>query len=378
MEESAAVTATVAAAAASAPQGESKPAVDSGSAAAAAASSPSKDAPKEATASVAMPKAPAESAAAAKGTKRPPPAATGGDSSKGDQKRRKADFQIGDSGVFYTTVSPGATNSARRDLVHMLEAEMRRQPEAASNGGDASASASLDAELKALKEKPPLLEACLQEVAKGTGFIKFVGDASQSKPSTAVMQLLEKQRADFLSKKQAMTSRHVCRIIPIDHTCKPFPEEFKKLATTVLTPVVGPDAEPTVWALEFRARNTSTLKKETVLSIIDEIVPKGKHKVSLTDPEKCILVEVNPLFCGMSVLSKWAALRKYNLQALTTPEDAKAAPPAKANNAKKASTPKAPAPAGVVAEPVAAQAKEEETKAEPEVKAAPMEETSTA
>mmetsp|Transcript_7872 Transcript_7872/g.17459 ORF Transcript_7872/g.17459 Transcript_7872/m.17459 type:complete len:393 (-) Transcript_7872:68-1246(-) len=267
------------------------------------------------------------------GTKR---VAAQGAESKGGQKRRKADFDIGDSGVFYTTVSPGATNHAKRDLLHMLEAELQAmktsknsapESDGANAAANVSAAGRLESELKALKEKSTTLEVCTQEVAKGTGFVKFIGDARQSKPSAVVLSILEKQREDFLSAKQAVTSRHLCRIIPIDYTCKPFPEDFKKLAETVLMPVVGPEAEPTVWALEFRSRNTSTLKKEAVLSIIDNIVPKGRHKVSLNDPVSCILVEVNPLFCGVSIVGMWAAMKKYNLQTLTTPEEKKPPPP---------------------------------------------------
>jgi len=302
---------------------------------------------------VAMTEAPKEQeattsagASAASGTKRP---AQGGEG-KGDHKRRRADFDIGDSGVFYTTVSPGATNHAKRDLLHMLETELQAMKSAkgSAQGSEAaegvSAAERLETELKALKEKPTVLEVCTQEVAKGTGFVKFVGEAKHSKPSSVVVSLLEKQRADYLTAKQAVTSRHLCRVIPIDHTCKPFPEDFKKLAESVLVPVVGPEAEPTVWALEFRARNTSTLKKESVLSIIDNIVPKGRHKVSLNDPVKCILVEVNPLFCGVSIVAKWAALKKYNLQALTSPEEKKpVAAKATSNSAASASSTATPA-----------------------------------
>merc|ERR1712146_730242 len=95
------------------------------------------------------------------------------------------------------------------------------------------------------------------------------------------------------------------------------------MGETVLPSHVGPDADPTVWALEFRARNTNTLKKDTVLSVIDDIIPKGRHKVNINDPVKCILVEVNPLFCGLSILPHWAELKKYNMHSLTSADEPK-------------------------------------------------------
>mmetsp|Transcript_19687 Transcript_19687/g.55483 ORF Transcript_19687/g.55483 Transcript_19687/m.55483 type:complete len:279 (+) Transcript_19687:3-839(+) len=216
---------------------------------------------------------------------------------------------------------------------------LRRSPEAGAgqgagaDGQGASAGARLEAELQQLKTAKPTFVLCSHEalgiskVAKGTGFLKFAGEAASRVPSEVVARLLEAQRAEFQATHMAPSSRLLCRVLPIDHTCKPFLEDFRKLAQAVLTEHVGPEAEPTVWALEFRARNTTTLKKEAVLSIIDEIVAKGRHRVNLSDPKKCILVEVNPLFCGLSVLPSWASLKKYNLHALTTPEEDRKAPP---------------------------------------------------
>jgi hypothetical protein len=138
-----------------------------------------------------------------------------------------------------------------------------------------------------------------------------------------VAKILLRQRDDFKKTRIATLSRLLCRILPIDYTCKPNISDFKKLAETVLPSHVGPDADPTVWALEFKARNTNTLTKELVLGVIDEIVPKGRHKVNINDPVKCILVEANHLFCGLSILSHWAELKKYNMNSLTSLDEPK-------------------------------------------------------
>lgn len=264
----------------------------------------------------------ASSAGPAVGSKRAAPRAAAKEG-HGDAKRRRHDFDVGDRGVFFTTVTPGASGNARRDLVRLLESSL---PSVSSRSGGEreakTAAAGLEAELKQLKESTAPFVNCGNEVAKGTGFVKFAGEATECLPSEVVSNMLETQRAEFQAKHVAPSSRLLCRVLPIDHTCKPFVDDFRKLAQAVLPTHVGPEAEPTVWALEFRARNTSTLKKEAVLSIVDEIVPKGVHKVSLDDPKKCILVEVNPLFCGLSVLPKWKEFRKYNLHALTSPPEA--------------------------------------------------------
>jgi len=286
----------------------------------------------------------------------PPPKAAAGDKVEGgkkrpaqnpqegkaDAKRRRADFAVGDRGVFFTCAAPGGSGSARRDLVRLLEIVLAQEASTASKatGADgtpaaapaATVGSALDAELQELKTTKPSFVFCSHEVAKGTGFLKFAEEAAKYLPSTVVVRVLEAQKAEFLATSMAPSSRLLCRVLPIDNTCKPFLEDFKKLAQAVLPQHVGPEAEPTVWALEFRARNTTTLKKEAVLAIIDEIVPMGRHKVNLSDPAKCILVEVNPLFCGLSILSHWASLKKYNLHALTTPEELRK-PPAGASRA---------------------------------------------
>merc|ERR1719265_2087743 len=116
-----------------------------------------------------------------------------------------------------------------------------------------------------------------------------------------------------------MRHRSLCWTVAINFTCKPYLSDFRALAEKVIAPVLNADAAPTVWALEFKSRNTTTLKKEAALEVIDSFVAKDRHKVSIDDPEIMILVEVNPMFCGVSLLRRWKELRKYNLNALTTP-----------------------------------------------------------
>mmetsp|Transcript_36262 Transcript_36262/g.99956 ORF Transcript_36262/g.99956 Transcript_36262/m.99956 type:complete len:402 (+) Transcript_36262:196-1401(+) len=264
---------------------------------------------------------------------------------QGDAKRRRADFTIGDSGVFFTTVSPSGSGNARRDLVRLLDdafanrvksrAAGEGQPkEAGARAGEekgasdvpagaSTAGTRLDAELQELRATPQRFVPVSREEAcpKGTGFVRFAGDVADCAPSELVELLLDRQKAEFKAHGVAPSSRQLCRVLPVDFSCKPFLDDFRRLAAAVLPKHVGPEAEPTVWALEFKARNTSSLKKDAVLGVIDEIVPKGRHRVNLSDPAKLILVEVNPLFCGLSVVARWAEFSKYNINALTTPPE---------------------------------------------------------
>merc|ERR1712110_211416 len=54
------------------------------------------------------------------------------------------------------------------------------------------ASKQLDAELKQLRDSTPNFVGCGQEVAKGTGFLKFAGDAGECSPSEVVIRLLDR------------------------------------------------------------------------------------------------------------------------------------------------------------------------------------------
>lgn len=260
------------------------------------------------------------------GTKRP---AEKGNRGGGDAKRRRADFSVGDRGIFFTTLMPGGVPHAYRDLARLLDAALPESTvgtlESTATAvpvgqGTVSATTKLDAELRQLQSAKPTFTAINHDIAKGTGFLKLLDEQCTCPPSEIAVRLLETQKKEYQAAHIAPSSRTLCRILPIDYTCRPFVDDFQKLAQTVLPPLLGPDAPPTVWALEFKMRNTNTMKKDAVLAIIDEIVPKGRHKVNITDPEKCILVEVNPLFCGLSVLSRWAEFKKYNVNALTSPE----------------------------------------------------------
>lgn len=258
----------------------------------------------------------------AAGKKRAAPAGEG----KGDIKRRRADFLLGDRGVFFTAMAPSVSANARRDLFRLLDNAASEPVAAKTHVDGTSASDKLNAELKELKDnaKAPRFVGVDNAFPKGTGLIKFAQEGDI--PSKIIPKLLETQKAQFQATNVAPSSRLLCRVLPIDHTCKPHIEDFKKLAEAVLPPHLGPEAPPTVWGVEFKSRNMSTLKKEPVIAVIDAIVktgPPGRHKVNITNPEKCILIEVNPLFCGLTVVERWADLKKYNLHALTTEESDK-------------------------------------------------------
>jgi len=82
------------------------------------------------------------------------------------------------------------------------------------------------------------------------------------------------------------------------------------------------------YAIRPTIRNHSLLKRDVVINTIANLIDKS-HKVSLTNPDKVILVELYQNVCGISVVgSDWETLNRYNLNEiyLPTPKPGPAAP----------------------------------------------------
>merc|ERR1719469_371490 len=113
----------------------------------------------------------------------------------GDKKRARADFAVGQCGVFYTTTAPSGAARAKTDLLRLLEDSLKKQ--------DAPMK-SLDAELAELKDGEKDFVAVRQVLAKGTGFLKFM--RTDVKPSEIVARVLETQKLEFQAKNVAPSS----------------------------------------------------------------------------------------------------------------------------------------------------------------------------
>ncbi|KFX94739.1 hypothetical protein O988_06143 [Pseudogymnoascus sp. VKM F-3808] len=73
------------------------------------------------------------------------------------------------------------------------------------------------------------------------------------------------------------------------------------------------------YAIRPTIRNHSLLKRDVVINTIANLIDKS-HKVSLTNPDKVILVELYQNVCGISVVgSDWETLKRYNLNEIYLP-----------------------------------------------------------
>ncbi len=115
------------------------------------------------------------------------------------------------------------------------------------------------------------------------------------------------------SNKAAPRSRFVTRMIPIQATCFASPEELELTCAELLKKYVFPSTK--TFAIVFKRRNCSNLKRNSVIKIVGEMMSKmfPACKVQLDKPDATILIEVCGTLCGVSVVENIDDCRKFNL-----------------------------------------------------------------
>lgn len=189
-----------------------------------------------------------------------------------------------------------------------------------------------------------------KDVPMGCAFIKVKREVLNASASEVVSALLEK----YLDKTEK--SKEIGRLIPCDTIMAPAIEAFQDTLEKIIKPgmiaeikkLQSEDTSADVfskftWCLQHKSRGQIRTKegkqpanKERVLCALDTMMEqvarefgstdaaKKAFRVSINNPTLTINVEVNPLFCGVSLLKNWGKLMKYNVQSCMNPEKAKA------------------------------------------------------
>nr|CEL67544.1 TPA: hypothetical protein BN1204_033430 [Neospora caninum Liverpool] len=92
--------------------------------------------------------------------------------------------------------------------------------------------------------------------------------------------------------------------------------EAKEGQPTGKDQATGDNAEPTktvsTWSCQYTSRSFDTVKKQAVLDLLaDEVGPA--YKVNIRESEFSIVVECNPIFCGVSIVRDYGKFFRYNL-----------------------------------------------------------------
>ncbi|KAJ7707483.1 hypothetical protein B0H17DRAFT_1032850 [Mycena rosella] len=108
-------------------------------------------------------------------------------------------------------------------------------------------------------------------------------------------------------------TRYSLRFSPVVASCVTNLPEIQALCRTVFEPFFG-DAvgQKFKYKIELRIRNHTTIGRTDLIEAIAKCVPEG-HTVDLDDPELSILVEVFKSVCGVSVVSDYHKLKKFNV-----------------------------------------------------------------
>uniref|UniRef100_A0A0G4FPX3 THUMP domain-containing protein n=1 Tax=Chromera velia CCMP2878 TaxID=1169474 RepID=A0A0G4FPX3_9ALVE len=300
---------------------------------------------------------------------------------RNQSKRQKMELNPDSHGVVFTISDPRMAWAATKDVLSLLKEYLpdedgkAEEAEGSGEGGPSGGvDAGLEAETAALaaernKKEKGRVFAC-QGISKTLGFIQFA--RKEDVASEVLLKVLQD-----VKKSQRRVSRFVHKLLPVDRVCKPHFTEFLKLATEVVKenfpgsavcaedfklPVFGAQkkkemekekekekekegegaasssssssssgtpgkkgaeaGEGTVtWAVQFTSRNMKTIDRNDATDAIAHMVGREPYAVNINDPMKAVVVEVNPLFCGFSVVREWQGLEKYNVLKLVGEEE---------------------------------------------------------
>lgn len=274
---------------------------------------------------------------------------------------------------FFCTVMSGYEGKGGRDLNRILEEHYEKLAAGAgagaAAGGDVGADVGTDApaaggsvadalqaELAELKEKGKERNFRWQKISNGVLWVPMPGDSpTVQEVAESVMSSLETSRSPV--------SRFLLRFFPIVDTCYAKSDEIVKAMQPLVEAVLPAGAEGDAikkYAVVFECRSNGELKRDK-MNIIDglaKMVPDC-HTVDLDKPDVAIVVQVLKNTALLTIVPKYRAREKYNLQTLGTPLDvleeqrAEQRAATKARNAEIAAD--AAAQEGAAAEPAAAE-----------------------
>eukprot|EP00931_Biecheleriopsis_adriatica_P104305 TRINITY_DN78989_c0_g1_i1.p1 TRINITY_DN78989_c0_g1~~TRINITY_DN78989_c0_g1_i1.p1 ORF type:complete len:320 (-),score=89.05 TRINITY_DN78989_c0_g1_i1:12-944(-) len=247
---------------------------------------------------------------------------------KGDAggfKRRGLGGPAPQRAVLVTSGTPSQCPKATREATRFLESALEALRPAASEEQAAetagrSIGESLEAELQALRgeegAKPPKRPIRFHsEVSRGVALLSCPGseeDPQFPTPSELVSQVFAKQRQ---SGADCSAARFVVRMAPLDYVCSPHLKNFQATAAAVLPKALAGAKEGAGWYCAFHGRAMTTITRQDVLTTLKEVLAPLNLDLSVSDAEYMIVIEVNPVLCGFSVLQGYeGALHECNLQ----------------------------------------------------------------
>jgi len=180
-----------------------------------------------------------------------------------------------------------------------------------------SALACLEAELAELQASSDLKHGCkrvriLTEVTRGLTVLACPQAEGVPLPSKLVEAVFAKQGKQTAERPDI---RFVVRMVPLDIVMAPHQRNFRDAVEKHLPQLLAEVPKGSGWACSFHSRAMNTLTYKDVLAVFKEFTAPLELDLCVSEPDIMIVVEVNPLLCGISVLRGYHdALCECNLQ----------------------------------------------------------------
>ncbi|KAJ8663465.1 hypothetical protein O0I10_000705 [Lichtheimia ornata] len=155
-----------------------------------------------------------------------------------------------------------------------------------------------------------------QAVDAACGGLIFYRFRINVKPTDYVTRLMDHLRAlpEEEQKQELHKIRHCSRWLPLDYLCPATDDRMTRcFQDRVFMERLEGLEKGTSIAIVTEIRNNQTFKKDTIIKILDPLIPKDKFKVDLKNPDLVIFVTVFKSVCGMSILHDYYARKKYNI-----------------------------------------------------------------
>eukprot|EP01116_Phalansterium_solitarium_P008741 TRINITY_DN22704_c0_g1_i1.p1 TRINITY_DN22704_c0_g1~~TRINITY_DN22704_c0_g1_i1.p1 ORF type:complete len:396 (-),score=91.69 TRINITY_DN22704_c0_g1_i1:272-1348(-) len=203
---------------------------------------------------------------------------------------------------------------------------------------------SLDAEIAALKAESKVHRFQRHDGGcKGLYFMAFQDEKIE--PVSFVKHILTD-----LHQTQQPKTRYTHRMVPIQRTCAVNIKEIEQHLKELLTPVFGDlRAMPKSYAIHFKARNNDTVLKQEVYDAVGDNINRSFHRVSLSNPEWVIIVEISKKTCFICVTDEYERYQRFNVRKMSGTEPERTVKQPKPRVAASSSESVAAAPAAVAA-----------------------------
>ncbi|KAI9098604.1 hypothetical protein DFS34DRAFT_649304 [Phlyctochytrium arcticum] len=128
-------------------------------------------------------------------------------------------------------------------------------------------------------------------------------------PTSFVHQLLT-----GLKEGKVKRTRFSLKLHPVEGSCRAYPDDIMNLSKELFqTNFHAEGITPKKWACECRIRFNDSLKRDSIIGQIGELVT-ARHPVDLSNPELTVVMDIFKNICCMSVVKEYKELKRYNLE----------------------------------------------------------------